>query len=145
MNNGKLIYFEEFFLILIIFCFSCSDNFYGDKDLGSDFYYIVEPSLNSIYIAKFRDDPHEYLGPYVIRNINLLGLNKKFILVCSKINDSINYYLIDKENELKRNYNDRLIKTNLIVLDSLKFFELQKKYKIEIKTNEEYSKEDGWK
>ena len=128
----------------MFFTISCDINFYGDKDLGGDFYYMVEPAFNSIYIAKLRDNPYQNLGPYIIRNVNSIGFNKNIILVSNKINDSVKYYLIDKNKELKRGYADRLKKTNFIILDSLLFFKFQKKHKINIKTNEEYWKEYGW-
>jgi hypothetical protein len=129
----------------VFFLSSCVGNFYGDKNLGGDFYYMVEPSFNSIYIASFRDNPYENLGPYVIQNVKSLGFNDKFILVSNNKNDSLKYFLIDKEKELKRDYVDRLRKTNLFELESLKFEELIIIYKIKMKTNEEYWKENGWK
>ncbi|MDP5106990.1 MAG: hypothetical protein NWQ31_12565 [Polaribacter sp.] len=137
---------KNYFLILVFFLSSCLGNFYGDKDLGADFYYMVEPSFNSIFIASSRDNPYESLGPYVIKDVESLGFNDQFILVSAKNNDTvIKYYLIDKVNELKRNYEDRLLKTNLIEIDSLEFTKISETYKITIKTNEEYRKENGWK
>jgi hypothetical protein len=128
----------------VFFILSCDVNFYGDKDLGGDFYYMVEPAFNSIYIAKIRDSPYQYLGPYVIENIESLGFNDRFILISNKKNDSLKYFLIDKEKELNRNYEDRLQKTNLLELDSLKFKKLRIIHKIKMKTNEEYWKDSGW-
>lgn len=136
---------KKYFLILLLFGFSCDDNFYGDINLGRDFYYMTEPAFNSIYIAKFRDSPYQHLGPYVVKDVAFLGFNDKIILVSNKINDSIKYFLIDKEKELKRNYEARLYKTNLIELDSFEFKKLEEIYKINIKKNEEYWKEKGWK
>ncbi|PQJ76646.1 hypothetical protein BTO16_12215 [Polaribacter glomeratus] len=128
----------------MFFFLSCNSNFYGDKDVGGDFYYMVEPAFNSIYIAKIKDSPYQYLGPYVIENIESLGFNDRFILISNKKNDSLKYFLIDKEKELNRNYEDRLQKTYSLELDSLKFEKLIVIHKIKIKTNEEYRKENGW-
>ena len=136
---------KNYGLIFVFFLTACIGNFYGDKDLGGDFYYMVEPSFNSVFIASSKDSPYESLGPYVIENIASLGFNEKFILASAKNKDSIKYYLIDKEKEVKRNYADRLLKTNLIELDAVAFENASKLYKIRMKTNEEYWKENGWK
>lgn len=130
----------------MFFLSSCFCNFYGDKDLGADFYYMVEPAFNSIFIASSRDNPYESLGPYVIEDVESLGFNDQFILVSAKNKDTLTkYYVIDKVKELKRNYEDRLLETNLIAVNAAKFKELAVIYKINLKTNEEYWKEHGWK
>ncbi len=130
--------------LLLLFMFSC-ENFYGDKNLGGDFYYMVEPAFNLIYIPNDLGNPYA-LGPTVIKNIEELGYNKEYILASTKNDDSINYYLIDKILESKRDYQDRLKgKTNLKALDSIKFEFMKVKYGIETKAKEEYWKEDGWK
>tara|TARA_R110001592_G_scaffold90076_5_gene264971 strand:- start:222 stop:614 length:393 start_codon:yes stop_codon:yes gene_type:complete len=130
----------------VFFLSSCLGDFYGDKDLGADFYYMVEPSFNSIFIASSKDNPYESLGPYVIKDVESLGFNDQFILVSAKNNDTLTrYYVIDKVKELKRNYEDRLLETNLIALDAVEFKKLSVIYKINLKTNEEYWKENGWK
>ncbi|MGB1042886.1 MAG: hypothetical protein ACPGU6_05795 [Tenacibaculum sp.] len=136
---------KNWYLIIVIFIFSCDKNFYGDKNLGGDFYYMVEPAFNSIVMPLKQEEPYKG-GTYVIENIEELGFNKEYILVSAKKKDSIEYFLIDKSAESNRDYIDRLkSKTNLVKLNFKKFQDFKKEYNIQTKTKEEYLKEDGWK
>ena len=67
----------------LIFLNSCQLNWYGDIDLGSDFYYLVEPAFNSIAIPVNPDEPHKS-SINVINNIESVGFNKNYILATSK-------------------------------------------------------------
>lgn len=58
-------------------------NWYGDIDLGCDFYYMVEPAFNSIVIPVNPDEPYKS-SIYIIKDIESVGFNKNYILATSK-------------------------------------------------------------
>ena len=122
---------------------SCNLNYYGDIELGADFYYLVEPAFNSIVTPTNKEKPFKS-GNYIIREVEALGFNQDLILVISSDNDSLKYWLINKTKEAKdlgidKKSNLRLSNVNQI--DSLKFTSIRKEKDILMKTKSEYRKE----
>jgi hypothetical protein len=77
--------------------FSCRPSdawWYGDVELGDEYYYMVEPAFNSIQTIE-TDDSNRSNG-YVIRNIELIGYNKNFILAVNNDSLTLKYWVIDK-------------------------------------------------
>src|SRR5438046_880875 len=91
-----------FYFGFIIFCLvSCSTaSFYGDIDLGSNFYYMVEPAFNSINFSTSVSDPMRS-SSYVIPKIEYVGFNKNYILAINKVDSNTCYWIIDKTKEAK--------------------------------------------
>jgi hypothetical protein len=84
-------------LIISIYMFSCRPSdawWYGDVELGDEYYYMVEPAFNSIQTIE-TDDSNRSNG-YVIRNIELIGYNKNFILAVNNDSLTLKYWVIDK-------------------------------------------------
>lgn len=122
---------------------SCQLNWYGDIDLGSDFYYLVEPAFNSIVIPVNPKKPYES-SIYVIKEIESLGFNENLILATSKSEQEIKYWRIDKKSESKQlGYKENSIMelSNVSQIDSTEFHQIGTTEKIELKTKTEYRKE----
>jgi hypothetical protein len=142
MINRKLLAL----LILPFFC-SCDQNFYGDIDLGSDFYYLVEPSFNQVAIPVNREKPYQS-SITIIKNIKEIGFNRDFILVKSIVGDSIKYWIIDKSKKSKElGYIDNSVMrlTNVNQVDSILFNWTKKKLDIQVREKDYYQKELGYK
>lgn len=132
-------------LILISLFFSC--NFYGDLNLGSDFYYQTDPTFNSIVTPDNKDKPYS-IQSSVIRDIDSLGYNERYILATSNRNDSIFYWIIDKNKqsiELGYDIYSNLKLSNVMTVDSFHFYKLEKEEQIEMKSKLYYQKEAGWR
>ena len=71
-----------FIFLLFILANSCQLNWYGDIDLGGDYYYLVEPAFNSINVPVNPDEPY-VSSNYVIKNVEQIGFDKENILVIS--------------------------------------------------------------
>ena len=126
---------------------SCQLNWYGDIDLGSDFYYMVEPAFNSIIIPANPKEPYKS-SIYVIKEIESIGFSKNYILATSKKEQQIKYWLIDKKTESKQlGYKEDSIMelSNVSQIDSLKFNQIKTAEKIKLKTKTEYRKEFNYK
>ena len=122
---------------------SCQMNWYGDIDLGSDFYYIVEPAFNSIVIPVNPDEPYKS-SITIIKDIETLGFNKNYILATSKSNYGKKYWRIDKKAESKElGYKDNSIMelSNVSEIDSTEFTRMKTTENIKLKTKSEYRKE----
>lgn len=118
-------------------------NWYGDIDLGSDFYYMVEPAFNSIVIPVNPDEPYKS-SIYIIKDIESVGFNKNYILATSKNEDEIKYWRIDKNAESKElGYKDNSIMelSNVSEIDSTEFNQIKTTQNINLKTKSEYRKE----
>lgn len=118
-------------------------NWYGDIDLGSDFYYMVEPAFNSIVIPVNPDEPYKS-SIYIIKDIESVGFNKNYILATSKNEDEIKYWRIDKNAESKElGYKDNSIMelSNVSEIDSTEFTGMKTVENIKLKTKSEYRKE----
>ena len=142
MINRKLL----FLFTLTFFC-SCDQNFYGDIDLGSDFYYLVEPSFNQIAIPVNREKPYQS-SITIIKNIKEIGFDRNFILAKSLVGDSIKYWIIDKTKESKKlGYIDNSVLrlSNVNQVDSLLFNRTKIKVDIQVREKEDYQKESGYK
>ena len=127
----------------LIFLNSCQLNWYGDIDLGSDFYYLVEPAFNSIAIPVNPDEPHKS-SINVINNIENIGFNKNYILAASKSENGIKYWRIDKKVESKElgyRENSLIELSNVSEIDSVKFNQIKTDENIKLKTKTEYRKE----
>ena len=127
----------------LIFLNSCQLNWYGDIDLGSDFYYLVEPAFNSIAIPVNPDEPHKS-SINVINNIENIGFNKNYILATSKSENGIKYWRIDKKVESKElgyRENSLIELSNVSEIDSVKFNQIKTDENIKLKTKTEYRKE----
>lgn len=118
-------------------------NWYGDIDLGSDFYYMVEPAFNSIVIPVNPDEPYKS-NITIIKDIETLGFNKNYILATSKSNDEKKYWRIDKKAESKElGYKENSIMelSNVSEIDSTEFTRMKTVENIKLKTKSEYRKE----
>ena len=118
-------------------------NWYGDIDLGSDFYYMVEPAFNSIVIPVNPDAPYKS-SIYIIKDIESVGFNKNYILATSKNEDEIKYWRIDKNAESKElGYKDNSIMelSNVSEINSAEFNQIKTTQNINLKTKSEYRKE----
>jgi hypothetical protein len=118
-------------------------NWYGDIDLGSDFYYIVEPAFNSIVIPVNPDEPYKS-SITIIKDIETLGFNKNYILATSKSNYEKKYWRIDKKAESRElGYRDNSIMelSNVSEIDSTEFTRMKTAENIKLKTKSEYRKE----
>ncbi len=118
-------------------------NWYGDIDLGSDFYYMVEPAFNSIVIPVNPDEPYKS-SIYIIKDIESVGFNKNYILATSKNEDEIKYWRIDKNAESKElGYKDNSIMelSNVSEINSAEFNQIKTIQNINLKTKSEYQKE----
>ena len=127
----------------LIFLNSCQLNWYGDIDLGSDFYYLVEPAFNSIAIPVNPDEPHKS-SINVINNIESVGFNKNYILATSKSEYGIKYWRIDKKAESKElgyKENSLIELSNVSEIDSAEFNRIKTDEIIKLKTKTEYRKE----
>tara|TARA_R110000868_G_C10442765_1_gene725510 strand:- start:34 stop:405 length:372 start_codon:yes stop_codon:yes gene_type:complete len=118
-------------------------NWYGDIDLGADFYYMVEPAFNSIVIPVNTDEPYKS-SIYVIKEIESVGFNKNYILAISKNGEEIKYWRIDKNAESKElGYKDDSIMelSNVSEINSAEFNQIKTAENINLKTKSEYRKE----
>jgi hypothetical protein len=118
-------------------------NWYGDVDLGADFYYMVEPAFNSIVIPVNPDEPYKS-SINVIIDIENIGFNKNYILATSKIGDKIKYWRIDKNAEsIELGYKDNSIieLSNVSEIKSAEFDKIKTDENIKLKTKTEYRKE----
>lgn len=131
------------FLTLLTSLSSCQLNWYGDIDLGSDFYYMVEPAFNSIVIPVNPNEPYKS-SINIIKDIESVGYNKNYILATSKSGDEIKYWQIDKKAESKElGYKDNSIMelSNVSQIKSVEFDKIKNSEKIKLKTKTEYRKE----
>ncbi|EGV43321.2 hypothetical protein BZARG_3101 [Bizionia argentinensis JUB59] len=131
------------FLTLLTSLSSCQLNWYGDIDLGSDFYYMVEPAFNSIVIPVNPDEPYKS-SINIIKDIESVGYNKNYILATSKSGDEIKYWQIDKKAESKElGYKDNSIMelSNVSQIKSAEFDKIKKSENIKLKNKTEYRKE----
>ncbi|MEQ9442287.1 MAG: hypothetical protein RIG62_24815 [Cyclobacteriaceae bacterium] len=113
---------------------------YGDIELGDEYYYMVEPAFNAIQTLKTDDDNRS--NGYVIKNIESIGFNEDFILAVNKDSLHLQYWIIDKNRnselyqEAKRN---QLVHEEVIgPMDSLEFMDFKASQKIELKTKTYY-------
>lgn len=130
-------------LLTLISLNSCQLNWYGDIDLGSDFYYIVEPAFNSIVIPLNADEPYKS-SITIVKDLESVGFNKNYILATSKIDDKKKYWRIDKKVESKElGYKDNSIMelSNVSEIDSAEFNKIRTDENIKLKTKTEYRKE----
>lgn len=132
-------------ILFALYCISCNNNFYGDINLGGDFYYLVEPAFNVIGVPTNPKEPYKS-GSNVIQNIETIGFNKAYILVTSIDSNSTYYWLIDKTKKRKElGYENSMIKlSNVNTIDSVEFYTIMNDQKIKIKTREYYCKESGY-
>ena len=116
---------------------------YGDIDLGADFYYMIEPAFNSIVIPVNPDEPYKS-SIYVIKDIESVKFNKNYILATSKNGEEIKYWRIDKNAESKElGYkNDSIMElSNVSEINSAEFNQIKTTQNINLKTKSEYRKE----
>ena len=131
------------FLTLLTSLSSCQLNWYGDINLGSDFYYIVEPAFNSVVIPVNPNEPYKS-SISIIKDIESIGFNKNYILATSKSRDEIKYWRIDKKSESKElGYKDNSIMelSNVSEIKSAEFDKIREDENIKLKTKTEYRKE----
>lgn len=130
-------------LTLLTYLSSCQLNWNGDIDLGSDFYYLVEPAFNSIVIPVNPKEPYKS-SIYIIKDIESVGFNKEYIIATSKSESGIKYWQIDKKTESKQlGYKENSVMEllNVTELDPKEFNQIKIMQKIELKTKTEYRKE----
>lgn len=131
------------FLTLLTSLSSCQLNWYGDINLGSDFYYMVEPAFNSVVIPVNPNEPYKS-SISIIKDIESIGFNKNYILATSKSGDEIKYWRIDKKSESKElGYKDNSIMelSNVLEIKSEEFDKIKENENIKLKTKTEYRKE----
>ncbi|RKS42560.1 hypothetical protein BC962_3227 [Gillisia mitskevichiae] len=130
-------------ILTLVFLNSCQLNWHGDIDLGSDFYYMVEPAFNSIVIPVNSDEPYKS-SIYIIKDIESVGFNKNYILATSKSGDEIKYWRIDKKAESKElGYKDDSIMelSNVSEIQPVEFDKIKTDENIKLKTKTEYRKD----
>ena len=143
MSTKKHIVFTS----LLIIMNSCQLNWFGDIDLGSSFYYMVEPAFNSIVIPVNKEKPYDS-SIYIIKEIENIGYNKEYILASSMDNDILKYWKIDKTAETKQlgySKNSVMRLSNLTEINFKEFIITIGSEKITLKTKSEYRKELNYK
>lgn len=121
-------------------------NWYGDIDLGSDFYYMVEPTFNSIVIPVNTSNPFKS-SIYVVRDIESIGYNNNYVIAISKGEKELKYWLIDKDAKTEKlGYKENSIMqlSNVAEIDSLKFNQIMNIEKIVPKSKNQYRKEHNY-
>lgn len=112
---------------------------YGDIELGDEYYYMVEPSFNSIQTLG-TDDANRSVG-YVLKEVHLLGFNDDYIAASTRTHG---FYIIDKNgiSPLSKSY---CIHEEVIgPVDSTAFFDFVTDQDISLKSSEQYQEEGGW-
>ena len=130
-------------ILTLVFLNSCQLNWYGDIDLGSDFYYMVEPAFNSIVIPVNSEELYKS-SIYIIKDIESVGFNKNYILATSKSGDEIKYWRIDKKAESKElGYKDDSIMelSNVSEIQPVEFDKIKTDENIKLKTKTDYRKD----
>ena len=131
------------FALSLTFLASCQVNWYGDINLGSDFYYMVQPAFNSIVIPVNQKEPYKS-SICVIKDIESVGFNDKIILATSMSEDGVKYWKIDKtvkSEELGYRDDSIIILSNVVEIDSNGFYKIQELEQINLKTKTEYRKQ----
>jgi hypothetical protein len=134
-------------LSFLAICCSCNVTFYGDIDLGANFYYWVEPAFNDIVFPNNPNQPYSS-GSCVIQNIEELGFNEDYILATTLSGDSLTYWLIDKTKESKEagdDDNSNLRLSNVNIVDTSLWNSIRRNNNIEVKSKYDYQKEAGYK
>ena len=122
-------------------------NFYGDLNLGADFYYLTEPTFNSVVVPVNKKEPHSAQS-FVIQSIETLGYDRDYILATSQRNDTIFYWIIDKSKEpveLGYDQYSNLRLSNVKQVDSTEFYEFNDNELIDLKPKLYYQKKAGWR
>ncbi len=139
-------------LIIVVLITSCSSaKYWGDVNLGSDFYYMPDPAFNSINLSNSKEDPMRS-SSYVVKNIKFLGFDDNFILAVSEINDTLHYWVIDKTQKLRSQIesNNRIsfdAKESYVTesTDSTNYISLKLKMNIMMYSKEHYQKKANYK
>ena len=125
--------------------YSCGPSdvwWYGDIELGDEYYYMVEPAFNSIQTLE--TDDSDRTNGYVIRNIESIGFNEDFILAVNKDSLDFKYWVIDKTRDsdlYKQSLRVGQVHEEVIgPLDSLEFMYIKAQQKIEMKSKTYYRK-----
>ncbi len=125
--------------------YSCGPSdvwWYGDIELGDEYYYMVEPAFNSIQTLE--TDDSDRTNGYVIRNIESIGFNEDFILAVNKDSLDLKYWGIDKTRDsdlYKQSLRVGQVHEEVIgPLDSLEFMYIKAQQKIEMKSKTYYRK-----
>lgn len=122
---------------------SCNINWYGDIDLGSNFYYLVDPAFNSVVIPVNSREPYKS-SIFVIKDIKSIGFDNNTILVTSITQEGKKYWLIDKTQKSKKlGYTDDSVMnlSNVSGIDSINFNNTLESTSIKMKTKTQYRKE----
>ncbi len=127
---------------------SCSSaDFWGDVDLGNEFYYMTEPTYNSINLSESPDDPMKS-SSCVIRDIEFVGYDDNYILAINKTKDTLRYWIIDKTVPTSRQgYLDSsiVLLTNVKQsLDSFEFIRIKSETQIQLLSKTDYRKKYNW-
>ena len=104
-NRMRVVIKKAPLIVFLAGLWSCSTaSFYGDIDLGSNFYYAIG-EYNEICLSTSSQSFMKQ-GQSIINNIDSVGYNDKYILVIS-ITDSLKeFWLIDKTQKPKKVSND---------------------------------------
>jgi hypothetical protein len=89
------------------------------------------------------DKPYES-SIYVVKDIESVGFNKKYVLVTSKSKQEIKYWWIDKTAETEKlGYGENSIMelSNVSKIDSTEFYQIIELENIRLKSKTEYRKE----
>jgi hypothetical protein len=136
-----------FRILIILFCTSCGPSdvwWYGDINLGDHYYYMVEPSFNSIQSLNANDNQRP--NGYILENIEYIGFNKKFILAINKENNVEKYWIIDKHHSNSENLvskykiNQKENKELFGPIDSIDFYAFKNKQDIKLNSKTFYRK-----
>lgn len=130
-------------LLPLIFLNSCNINWYGDIDLGSNFYYLVDPAFNSVVIPVNPREPYKS-SIFVIKDVESIGFDNNTILVTSITQEGKKYWLIDKTQKSKKlGYADDSVMnlSNISGIDSINFNITLESTSLKMKTKTQYRKE----
>ena len=133
--------------LFLVGSLSCNFNFYGDVSLGSDFYYMVEPAFNSVVIPVNPEKPFRS-SIYIIQDVESIGYDQKYVLVSSKKEGEVAYWVIDKtkkKEELGYDSNSNMKLSNVNQVNFAAFDSLKHSREIEIKTKIQYWEAHGYK
>ena len=130
-------------LLVLISLSSCQLNWYGDIDLGSNFYYMIGPAFNSIVIPVHPEKPYSS-SIYIVKDVEEIGFNNNLIIAISNDQKAMKYWRINKNEEsIKMGYKENAVLTlsNVSLIDSLEFYQIKNSEEIHLKSNTDYRQE----
>ena len=131
----------KYIFVVITLFFACSfskTNEYIKIDLGKGFYYLGDSTSNKIYFSpSYKDTLTSAKNPkivwVIIPEIESFGVNTTHILATNKTKQDVSYWIIDKTQQpSEMSYKERIVLSNVTMVDSAKFVALRKELDITI-------------